>query len=840
ARLATVAAGDRYLQAAVMSSANADNIHRILRGVLAASSAGGSRGPALQALLGLAAKLGGRETMASVLEIVIAAEMQDSRWKLSALGTVLDALGRKQLKLEDVIDAAAQRRFEKILDSARATAADNDAASQDRLAAITLISKRPSRSADAIDLLSELLLPQNPAEIQNAAIGALGSLNSPTAASALLDALPSASPAVRGQILDALLRRDAWVPTVLAALEGENLSTSQIDAARRSRLLSHRDDKLRTRATKLFAATNVDRKLTIVEYQSALKTPGDTQRGKTVFGKVCASCHKLEDVGHAIGPDLAALSNRTPEALLVAILDPSGDVDARYQGYAAANVEGKVFSGLLADETSTSITIVEPENKRHTLLRNDLEELRATGKSMMPEGIEKDVTRAQMGDLLAYLASTTPKPKSFPGNKPETVVADANGQLTLLATNGAIFGGDIVFESPYQNVGYWHGENDRVSWNVRVPESGRYDVYLDWACPSSSAGSAFRVDGVQPVLRAKVASTGGWDRYRQTKLGSVSLAAGVQSVTVRPDGPPKSAMLDLRGVYLVAQGKTPAFAFAQSKVAPSPTDPSAIAAVLLDEGRDKNERQALIEDNPDKAAAIVGAMVADLLPGSAQQHARIPWIWRVSVAAGKRNDTTQLKALLEVSLPTRGQPLSDWQAVVIGGGIVNGVSLSGVWPGPRVEQLLKDNPDLTRRWNRSLGQAAKMADNEEVKSGTRYDALRMIALEGWQKRGAQLLKYLKHENAELQMGAVSALADLDSPQATSALLESLPKLAERNHKLALEGLVRNETRMTALLDAIESGRMKASVLGKEQVEALRSSSEEGIRKRAEKVLGGKQ
>ncbi len=839
ARLATEAGRDAYLNAAVMSSANADNIHRILRGVLAASSAEGARGPVLQTLLGLAAKLGGRETMASVLETVITAQTKDSRWQLSALGTVLDALGRKQLKLEDLIDAPAQQRFERILGTARATAADNDARSQDRLAAITLIGKRPSRQGNALGLLTELLLPQNPAEIQNAAVGALGNLNSPAAASALLDALPSASPAVRGQMLDALLRRDTWVPTVLAAIESTKLLPSQIDAARRSRLLSHRDEKLRTRATKLFAATNADRKQMIAEYQAVLGTSGDVPRGKSVFGKVCASCHKLDDVGHAIGPDLAALSNRTPDALLVAILDPSGDVDARYQGYAAANVDGKVFSGLLADETSTSITIVEPENKRHTLLRNDIEELRATGKSMMPEGLEKDVTHAQMGDLLAYLASTTPKPKSFPGNKPETVVADAKGQLTLLATNGAIFGGDIVFEAPFQNVGYWHGENDRASWNVRVPESGRYDVYLDWACPPESAGSAFRVDGVQPVLRAKVASTGGWDRYRQTKLGSVSLAAGMQTITMRPDGPPRSAMLDLRGVYLVAQGETPAFAFAESKVAPPPTDPAEIAAVLLDEGRDKNERQTLIEENPDKAAAIVGAMVADLLPGSAQQYARIPWIWRVSVAAGKRNDTDQLKALLEVSLPTRGQPLSDWQAVVLGGGVVNGVSLSGVWPGPRVEELLEDNPDLTHRWKRALGQAAKIADNEKVKSGTRYDALRMIVLEGWQKRGAQLLKYLKHENVELQMGAVSALADLDVPQATSSLLESLPKLTERNRTLALEGLVRNEGRMTALLDAIESGSVKASVLGKEQVESLKTCSEEGIRKRAKTLLEGK-
>jgi putative heme-binding domain-containing protein len=590
-------------------------------------------------------------------------------------------------------------------------------------------------------------------------------------------------------------------------------------------------------AAKLFSTKETDRQAVIQRYQTALGSPGDAVQGKSVFKKVCATCHKLEETGHAVGPDLAALSTKTTEALLIAILDPSRDVDARYQSYAAVTADGKVFSGVLADETSTSITIIEAENKRHVLLRTDLEELRGTGKSAMPDGVEKDIKQQEMADLLAYLASTAPKPKKFSGNKPTTVSTAENGQLTLLATNGAIYGGDILFEQPFQNIGYWHGENDRVTWRVQIDNPGMYDVYIDFACHNDSAGNAFRIDGIEPVVRSTVAATGGWDRYRHTKVGSVALVGGLHDITVRPDGKLSSALFDLRAVYFVPRGRPPLMAFSDSVSSESkPTDPEAIARMLLDDGQSKTRRENLIADHPGQAGPIVAAMVADLRLGSADEYRRIPWIWHVSIAAGKRNDADELRQLLDVALPTTGQPLSDWRAVVIGGGIVNGISLSGVWPGARMKELLKGESGLVSRWRRSLGQAASMADNLKIRTGTRYDALRMIAMDEWDRRAAQLLKYLESEQAELQMGAVSGLADVDSLHATRALLNGLSQLTKRNRSLALAALVRNESRMASLLDAIEARRLKESDLNQESLNALLGSSNEAIRRRAKRLL----
>jgi hypothetical protein len=139
--------------------------------------------------------------------------------------------------------------------------------------------------------------------------------------------------------------------------------------------------------------------------------------------------------------------------------------------------------------------------------------------------------------------------------------------------------------------------------------------------------------------------------------------------------------------------------------------------------------------------------------------------------------------------------LRDWQAVVIGGGVINGISQAGPWPGKRLAELIDDKP----RWEAVLKQAVAMADDAKVPAGTRYDALRMVALADWAVAEPVLTKYLpKGTNAELQMGAVSGLADVDHPKAADLLAKSLPDLTPANRALAIDGLLRTPERAKML------------------------------------------
>jgi hypothetical protein len=178
-------------------------------------------------------------------------------------------------------------------------------------------------------------------------------------------------------------------------------------------------------------------------------------------------------------------------------------------------------------------------------------------------------------------------------------------------------------------------------------------------------------------------------------------------------------------------------------------------------------------------------------------------------------------------------PLRDWQAVVIGGGIINGLSQRSLWPAQTLRTILADDPALLKRWHRALDLAAAMSDDPKIPNGTRYDALRMLGMEPWEKRGAQLVRYLsKESNAELQMGAVSALSDLSSPESTAALVAALDHLKGNNRELALDALLRDDLRAEALLDRATAQKWKTATLGTNRIAKLRDHPNPTLRARA--------
>jgi putative membrane-bound dehydrogenase-like protein len=754
-------------------------------------------------------------------------------WQLAAVASVLDAFerqGRQWGQLAPTIRTAV----EPVVAHARSVLAQESATEAAILAAIPLLGRDPTTRTADVNRLANLLGPTRPVAVQAATVTALARIVDDAVPSALVGAWGSASPALRGRILDALLARPAWHAELLAAIETNRIAPGQIDAARRQRLTDHPDAAIRTRAAKLFEAISADRQKVIADYQSALGRIGDTTRGRAVFARSCAACHALDGVGHAVGPDLAALANKSPRYLLSEILDPTRNLDSRYAEYRAVTKDERTVTGILIGETATTITLRGQQGKDETILRSDLESLRGSGKSLMPEGLEKDVSKQDMADLLAYLTAQDPPHKKLAGNDPAEITLRDNA-LTLPATRCFIYGRDIVFEPEFQNIGYWHGAHDYVVWKVRLDKPAEFDVYLDYACHPDAAGNTFAIDGVAPPIRGKVATTGGWDQYKLVKLGTVKLPAGVQRITVRPDGLLRSALFDLRTLYLVPIGTQPQVL--RPKV-DKPLSPVEMARQILDEATPPARRESLIREAVPHAAEVIRALTADL-PANApgEEYRRIPWIWRVAIAAGRTNEAKSLTAVLELSLPKPGEKLRDWQAVVLGGGVINGLSLENVWPGKRLMELIGENTDLRKRWVATLQQAQALADANSVPTGTRYDALRIVALDDWKAAQPRLVKYLsKQANAELQHGAVSGLVDCTDREAATALVAALPDLTDDNRNLAISGLLRTPERIELLLTAIETGKGRPEWLSADQRAVLLHHPDATIRKRVAKVL----
>jgi putative heme-binding domain-containing protein len=295
------------------------------------------------------------------------------------------------------------------------TARDEKRPLGQRITAVRLLGYGPFAVAGPV--LQELLDPQQPADIQMAAVRALALQENSRVTDILLASWRSFTPSVRREVLEALFARVGRLLDLLTAIEQKKLAASDLELSRIEQLRKHPNPTVRRRAEALLSVATADRKKVMEAYRPALGLKSDPARGKVIFQKVCATCHRLDNIGVEVGPDLvAALGNKTPDKLFADVLDPSREVDSRYVNYLVTMKNGRMLSGLIAGETASSITLRRAERAEDTVLRTQIEEVRSTGKSIMPEGLEAQLNQQDLADLIGYLlrqtsgAPTNPSP----------------------------------------------------------------------------------------------------------------------------------------------------------------------------------------------------------------------------------------------------------------------------------------------------------------------------------------------------------------------------------------------------------------------------------------------
>jgi putative membrane-bound dehydrogenase-like protein len=288
------------------------------------------------------------------------------------------------------------------------TLVDTKAATAQRLSsAKDLVSLLPA-DAPTVTAITAQLTPQASPELVTGLLDALAQSTAANLAPELLAAANKLSPASKNAALRVLLKRPATTEALLDAIEAGKLSASDLLLDQRSALAAHPDKKLAARAKKLLAASgglpNADREVVIKQYHAASDTKGDAAAGKLLFKANCAKCHKHSGEGETIGPDLTGMNVHPKHELLTQILDPSRSVEANFRVYQVETSDGLVRTGLLAAESQTTIELVDTEAKKIAIRRDEIESLTAGTKSLMPEGFEKQLTVAQMTDVLEFLA----------------------------------------------------------------------------------------------------------------------------------------------------------------------------------------------------------------------------------------------------------------------------------------------------------------------------------------------------------------------------------------------------------------------------------------------------
>jgi putative membrane-bound dehydrogenase-like protein len=299
--------------------------------------------------------------------------------------------------------AALRERFEKAAAALRDDAAKSDA----RVAAAALLAYGPFDVAGPA--LAEALSPTTPGDVQLTAVRALATHNDPKVAELFLKNWKGYGPATRATVLDAMLARPDRVLALLAAVEKKEVAAADLSPAQVQQLKAHPNASVKTKAGAVFKQSlDADRAKVVASFGPALKLKGDPVAGKVLFKKHCSACHKLDGVGHDVGPNLlAVLGNKSGDDLLVAVFDPNREVDPRYRTYQVGTADERVLTGIVVTETPTSITLRRAEGAEDVILRANLSLFRATTLSLMPVGLEKELRHQDVADLFAYLRSAS-------------------------------------------------------------------------------------------------------------------------------------------------------------------------------------------------------------------------------------------------------------------------------------------------------------------------------------------------------------------------------------------------------------------------------------------------
>lgn len=366
--------------------------------------------------------------------------------QLLAVFEKLDAGGKGQL-----IRLAAALGSKKLAENAKMIAesllkiaSDEEAEGQSRVDAATELIGLMVDDGDVVDEILESITGRTD---QKTAVGLIMALQRSRAASvgeSIVEFVPVMTPTTRSAAIRVMLSRPESTQSLLVALADGDLDRTDLALDQQQALLAHPRKEISEQAKKVLASAggvpSPDRVAVLEGLMKVTKQTGDVAQGKLVYAKNCANCHMHRGEGNKVGPDLTGMAVHPKEELLTHILDPSRSVEGNYRSYSVLTVDGLVMNGLLASETQTAIEIYDAQGKKQVVLREDIEELVASKKSVMPEGFEKQIDEKGFADLLEFLT-----------DKGSYLPLPLDNAVTAVSTKGLFHDGDngpdrIVFD----------------------------------------------------------------------------------------------------------------------------------------------------------------------------------------------------------------------------------------------------------------------------------------------------------------------------------------------------------------------------------------------------------
>ncbi len=290
------------------------------------------------------------------------------------------------------------------LEDVRQLAADNAADPLARQQAIRTLAQ--SRDGESVPLLIRLLGDK---VTTDTAIVALAAFDNDAVPAALLSRIDGFRYGNRGLAIDTLSSRRKWAAELLQAVAAGRPAADELSASQIRQLLAFDDPQFRSIIEQHWGtikATPEARIAAIEEWKQYL-TPatvaaGNPQNGAEVFRKSCASCHRLFGEGKQLAPDLTGANRSNLDYLLINIVDPSAVVPRQYTTSVIALTDGRIVTGVIVSSTEQSI-VVQTDRELVTIARDNIEDSRDTGLSLMPDGLLDKLQKPDVRDLMTFI-----------------------------------------------------------------------------------------------------------------------------------------------------------------------------------------------------------------------------------------------------------------------------------------------------------------------------------------------------------------------------------------------------------------------------------------------------
>ena len=328
----------------------------------------------------------------------------------ASLKNQLVALWKDDTTDTTIIRLLARLNFAPAKGRALALATTKATSQQLRLTMLQTLGETGEHTSDLLKIVSA---PDESNEIKIAALGVLQQADSADVTPALLGEYSKFNEPVRNKTRDVLLGRKSSALAFLQQINSGKVSAKEIPLDQVRQVSLHQDKQLDDLVRKFWgnisSGTPEEKLADIRRFNNDLRAAsGDAARGHEVFLKTCSVCHELYGEGEKVGPELTHANRQDKDFLLASIVDPSAVIRKEFLNYSVELSDGRVISGVIVEQSASSLTVAGARNERTTVSRDKVVSIQESSVSLMPEGLLHPLTPQERRDLFAYLQSTKP------------------------------------------------------------------------------------------------------------------------------------------------------------------------------------------------------------------------------------------------------------------------------------------------------------------------------------------------------------------------------------------------------------------------------------------------